>query len=115
MTVENANTVDGIGFSKIDGKVVLTISDHLSWADENTHFDHFEKKIGGYLNFINSGQIFEVFPHSKKCAVRIELMYQYQPTENALIFLSAAKKQLQLLDIELTYNELPEATGCRLV
>ena len=45
MTIENINSVDGMGISKADGKAVLTIADHLDWSDEPHHFDLLEKKI----------------------------------------------------------------------
>lgn len=107
MTVENSNSVDGMGISKADGKAVLTISDHLDWSDEQRHFDLLEKKIGAYLGFIKSGQLQEALPAAKGCSVRIEVIYQHEPSELGSRFLSAARQQLQGADVELAYNPLP--------
>lgn len=107
MTVENINSVDGMGISKADGKAVLTIADHLDWTDEQRHFDLLERKIGAYLGFIKSGQLQEVLPAAKGCPVRIEVIYQYEPSEVGSRFLSAAKQQLQGAGVEFDYNALP--------
>jgi hypothetical protein len=108
MSIEDSGSIDNLGISKGDGKAVLVISDHLNWEDEKTHFNLLEKKIGKYLGFIKSGQLLEVLPDSKDKDVRIELIYQFQPSEMASRFLSAAKQQLQSMGVELTYKELPE-------
>jgi hypothetical protein len=108
MSVEDAGSIDNMGISKSDGKVVLAISDHLSWENEKSHFNLLEKKIGGYLEFVKSGQFVAVLPDSRNKDVRIELIYQFQPSEVASRFLSAAKQQLQSMGVELTYRALPE-------
>lgn len=108
MTVENADIVDGAGISKGDGKVVLTISDHLTWENEASHFTLLEGKIDRYIDFIKSGQLISVFPISQGRSVRIEIICQYPPSELASNFLSTAKKRLKAMDIELSYYPLPE-------
>jgi hypothetical protein len=107
MTVENLDSVDGMGISKADGKAVLTIADHLDWSDEQRHSKLLEKKIDAYLGFINSGQLQEALPVAKACAVRVEIIYQYEPNEAGSSFLRAAKRQLQDAGVELTYSALP--------
>lgn len=107
MTIENSNSVDGMGTSKSDGKVVLTIADHLDWSDEQRHFDLLERKIGTYLGFIKSGQLLEKMPAAQGRAVRIEVFYQYEPSFMGLRFLNAAKQQLQDMGVELAYGALP--------
>ena len=107
MSVENSNSVDGMGISKADGKVVLTIADHLDWSDEQHHFKLIERKIGSYVGFINSGQLEEVLPAAKGCPVRIELIYQYKPSELGSRFLNAAKQQLKSMNVELAFGALP--------
>lgn len=108
MSVDDATRVDGLGIAKRDGCVVLTISDHLTWDDEPNHFDLLEKKLGSYLRFINSGQLIEALPEAKGRAMRIELIHQYQPTDSARRFISAAVRQLSAMGIQLTSQELPD-------
>jgi hypothetical protein len=108
MSIEDAGSIDGLGVSNVDGKVVLVISDHLDWVDERHHFDLLERKIGGYLGFIKSGQLLAAVPDSQDRDVRIELVHQFLPGETASLFLAAAERQLRTMGVELTYKELPE-------
>ncbi|WP_420998502.1 DUF6572 domain-containing protein [Cupriavidus sp. 30B13] len=108
MTVENANAVDGMGIAKDDGKVVLTISDHLTWDDEASHFSLLEQKIGAYLGFIGSGQMEEVLPDSKGRTIRIQVVCQHGPNEAGMRFLTAAQQQLLDMGVELRFGALPE-------
>lgn len=39
MSIERSDVVDGLGISRVDGKVVLTISDHLRWDEPKKHFE----------------------------------------------------------------------------
>ena len=108
MTIEDIGSVDALGISNCDGKAVLTIFDHLSWDDERSYVGLLEKKINTYLKFIKSGQLVEVSPKSRDRAIRIELIYQYPPSESACKILSTTTQQLQSVDIEFVYKPLPE-------
>lgn len=108
MTIECSETVDGVGVSRESGEVVLTISDHLPWEDEGEHFRLLEKKCSGYLDFVRSGQLFEVVPNADNRAIRIDIVCKYQPSDLALEFLSAARLQLKSFGIELSFGPLPE-------
>jgi hypothetical protein len=107
MTVEDKDKIDSGGVDGKAGEVVLIISDHLSWHDEETHFSAVEKKIESYLNFIKSGQVFETFPASKGLTIRIKLVCKYQPSSSAKLFLDAAKRQLAEMNILFSYETLP--------
>jgi hypothetical protein len=108
MTIEKSGVVDGMGISKSDGKVVLTISDHLDWQDGKSHFDLLEKKINSYLGFVKNGQLHDVLPVSKWRLMRIEVVYQYEPSEVGSRFLAEVKQQLQSMGIELVCKRLSE-------
>jgi len=107
MSIENSGVIDSMGISKVDERAVLLISDHLDWADEASHFELFEQKISKYLDFIKSGQLLEALPRAKDRPIRIELVQQHKPTENALRFLNSAKQQLAEMGLEFTYHPLP--------
>lgn len=107
MTIENAGIIDGAGTDKATGEIVLTISDHLSWEDEETHFRLIEKKISGYLDFIRSGQVLKSFPQAQQTPIRIKLIHQYPLTDSASRFLLAAQRQLEKLTIAFSYGQLP--------
>lgn len=49
MSVDNPNVIDFIS-EQDDDKVVLTISDHLEWDDEdNNHLYLLQEKVNAYL------------------------------------------------------------------
>jgi hypothetical protein len=108
MTIENPDSVDGMGISKSDGKVVLTISDHVEWSDEKKHFNLIEKKINAYLDFIRGGQMLEALPNSKGREIRIEIIYQHHPSDIGGRFLMAAKRQLWAEGVDLVYKALSD-------
>jgi hypothetical protein len=108
MSIEDATCVDGLGIGELDGYVVLLISDHLTWDDELSHFGLLEKKLGSYLGFIKSGQLIEKLPEAKGRPIRIELVHEHLPTENAHRFVGAATRQLRDIGVQLTIRALPD-------
>ncbi|HPK29581.1 MAG TPA: hypothetical protein PK979_00885 [Bacteroidales bacterium] len=55
MSVENRMIIDFI--SEKEDNVILTISDHLEWDEENEHIFLLQEKINDYLIAIESGQL----------------------------------------------------------
>ena len=107
MTIENSEVVDGAGIDKETGEIMLTISDHLLWDNEPAHCRLIEKKIGRYLDFLRSGQIWEQFPQAVRGVVRINLIYKCPPSASGREFLSAAQRQLETEGIRFSYGPLP--------
>jgi hypothetical protein len=108
MTVENSGVIDGMGISKKNGDVVLMISDHLTWENEAERFSALERKIGNYIQFSKTQNLVEALPAARGRPVRIQIVYQFEPTETASKFLRAATEQLESLGFGLTYGLLPE-------
>lgn len=108
MTVGNFEVIDALGISKESGEVVLTISDHLTWATPSEHFEILEGKIGRYLDFIQSGQLLESVPDAANRQIRISIFCKYQPSAHAHRFLTAAERQLAEVGVKLSFGELPD-------
>jgi Family of unknown function (DUF6572) len=89
MSINQTDTIDIIGTTP-EGKVVLTISDHHSW-DEAWHLQLLQDKINAYLQFIESGQIFEDYPNAVGRELVVEIAIKYQPTTEATSFLEKTK------------------------
>jgi hypothetical protein len=53
MAVDDKNVIDLVSISP-EGKVVLTISDHLEWNTENDHLLILQDKINLYLGVLES-------------------------------------------------------------
>jgi hypothetical protein len=109
MTVEEADRIDSLGRNRMTGSPALMISDHLPWDEYGEHFELIEKKLGAYLGFVRSGQIWEHIRGERQGQVTIELIYKYPPTPLAERFLSAARDQLlKDDDVVFTYRALRE-------
>jgi len=90
MSVNQTDTIDVISTTP-DGKVVLTISDHHSW-EETWHLQLLQDKINAYLQFIESGQIFDDYPNAAGQQLIIDTVMKFEPTEEATSFLEKAKE-----------------------
>jgi hypothetical protein len=109
MSVDNSEVVDGAGISKETGEVVLTISDHLNWDDEQSHIELIEQKIGRYIQFVESGQLLEAIPTAKDRAIHIRLFLQFSPPNSASKLLLAATAQLAERSLQFSFGPLPDA------
>ena len=87
MSVDQNDKVDVISVTE-DGKVKLTISDHLPWDKENKHLIILQDKINSYLGFIESGEILESYPMAKDANLVISIVLKYAPFGDSLVFLS---------------------------
>ncbi|MFF2484316.1 DUF6572 domain-containing protein [Paenibacillus sp. NPDC058071] len=106
MSVLDKNKIDGIGKSESDNKVALMIADHLDWENELEHLTLLQDKINAYLSFIESGQIYNVYPDAKSVdGFIIDLRFRYKPTENCNKLLEFFRKSTQDLNIEFELHE----------
>ena len=102
MSINQTGTIDIISANP-EGNIVLTISDHHSW-EETWHFQLLEDKINAYLQFIESGQIFEEYPNSIGKKLVIETAMKYKPTSEALSFLEKIKDIVEGAGIEFRWK-----------
>jgi hypothetical protein len=108
MTIEQSDKVDGMGVDAGNGEVVLIISDHLEWVDQAAHFSKLEQKLGGYINFVQSGQLEESVPQAKVMPTRIKLVHQYDPPVEAKSILNSIAQQLAEMNFRFSHESLPE-------
>ena len=90
MSVEQTDVIDVVSKDK-DGTIVLSISDHLDWRNSKEHLQILQDKINTYLNFVDSGEIFEKYPDAKGHPVQIDIRFHYQPSMEAHAFLAKVK------------------------
>lgn len=107
MSVEDASVIDVIGSDPQTGRVVLTISDHLSWEDLDEHAQILRRKVQSYLGFISGGQLDQVRPGATARGVEIGLVFEHEPPSEAEPMLSAITRELAGLGIVLSYGTLP--------
>ena len=94
MTVEQTDVIDIISNIAQEDKFELIISDHLEWDDKNEKLLLLQQKINKYLAFVESGEVYEHYPNSKRSAFTISLACQYRPNEEGTKFLQMVKNIL---------------------
>ena len=92
MSIEQTDKIDFISISP-DSEVVLTISDHLSW-EEDEHLALLQDKINLYLGIIQSEQLLEVYPAAEEHPRVISVIMKFDPPEEAVTFLTQAMEVL---------------------
>lgn len=104
MSVEDKNKIDAISNNKED-MVLLTISDHLEW-DNNEHLLILQEKINSYMDFLESGQIYESYPSALDKKIIIQIVFKYLPNRIAEEFLEVVKEILNKNDYDFKFYQL---------
>lgn len=106
MSVLDKNKIDAISTDK-ENTVVLTISDHLEWED-NEHLQVLQDKINSYLDFIEGGQIYESYPSAVGKKIIIQIVFKYLPNNKAQEFLEKVDKIVKGVGYGFNYYQLEE-------
>lgn len=94
MSIENSNIIDLVTIDK-NGKVVLTISDHLPWDEKNEHLHLLQEKINAYIVSIESGDLYTQYPETEGKAVVIALVIKFNPSRDGEKFIKRVQKLLE--------------------
>lgn len=106
VSIVEKNKIDGIGKSKTENKVALMIADHLDWENELEHLTLLQEKLNAYISFIESGQVYSVYPEAKSVDGFIfDLRCKFPPTENGKKLIEVFRKSTQDLKIEFKVYE----------
>lgn len=103
MSIDQTGVVDAIGIDDSSGEVVLTISDHLEWGNDE-HLLLLQDKLNTYLSFVESGEIFNSYADAKGRSVLINLVCKYSPDEKALGFLGQICGIVEGAGMKFTYQ-----------
>ena len=104
MTIEQERVIDIIGISKSDGTKILTISDHLEWADYENHSMSLQSKINYYLEYIYCNKLNETISESGERNIRIQLIMKHEPPMQATILLKKIEAEIERLGFEFVYS-----------
>ena len=108
MAVDEPGVVDGIGVERDGGAVVLTISDHLDWTDDEPHLLALQAKLNTYLAFVESGELVESYPAAKGRDVVIDVVTRVPLSAAGARFVEQAMSLLRPAGIGLRTRVLPE-------
>jgi hypothetical protein len=101
MGLENIEQVDAIGIEAASGAAILQIVDSWSWDDTKQHLDALRKKLGAYFDFIDSGQVFSLYPHAKGRKLCINVNFRFPLPDEAQRFLKQVSEMAAEAKIEL--------------
>lgn len=106
MSVEDKNVIDFVSIDSPNKKVILTISDHLEWGEENEHLLILQDKINTYLGAIENGELFEKYPKSKDKDFVIEIIAKYEPNNDGYNFLNQVRGILEEAGYDFVFKQL---------
>ena len=106
MAVTDSNKIDFIGLDKESGKVILTISDHLNWEDEENHLVILQEKLNTYISFIESEEVHIEYPESIRRQLQIDIKFKFKPTTNANDFMQKVKDVLSSISVDFSTSVL---------
>lgn len=104
MTIEQTNVVDFVSICTRKNEVVLTISDHLEWDEENEHILLLQEKLNRYLTFIESGELLRSFPSAIGKSIVIDVVCKYPLNAIATEFFKRGVSLFQKAGFRLTYQ-----------
>jgi hypothetical protein len=91
MSVVDRNVID-FGHED-DDKVTICISDHIPWNSEilRAHLEILQDKVNDYLDYIESGQIYDDFGGKGKIA-NIKVIFCHKPSNEAIYYIEKIKE-----------------------
>ncbi|MCK6450687.1 MAG: hypothetical protein L6R19_07485 [Alphaproteobacteria bacterium] len=107
MSIEHSDSVDFVSIDEETGRVLLTISDHLDWQqDEGAHLLMLQNKLNSYLRFIESGEMDRKLPQARGRRVTINLVAQFPLSKQASTFFQNAKSAIERAGFSLEFKLL---------
>jgi hypothetical protein len=107
MSIDQAETIDFAIIDKPSGDLWLTISDHLSWEEnEGSHLVLLQSKLSAYLRFIESGEVFKKVPYAKGRSVVINLVGKFPLSQKADSFFEKARADIADSGLRLQFSPM---------
>lgn len=110
MGLDNLEVVDALGIEKNSDCAILSLFDSWDWEDdERAHLLAIQDKLNNYLDFIESGQIFEDYPPAKNKDLVINVIFRFTPPESAIRLLTYAASVAAQLNVGVRHQTIPDA------
>lgn len=96
MTVEETDKIDRLAFNRQNGDVLLVISDHLDWDEnEGEHLLALQGKLNTYLEFVESGQLYAKYPRATGKRIIFYVVGKFPLSDEASNLYRLAGKAIQ--------------------
>ena len=112
MSVVDRNVVD-FGHED-DDKVTICISDHIPWEADilKAHLEVLQDKVNDYLDYIESGQIYDDFGGKGKAA-NIKVLFCHDPSDEAVNYINKIKETVAENNVLFEWIYRPVNTDTR--
>jgi len=109
VAVDQHDFIDMMSFDKINGDVILTISDHLEWSGTSEHQEILQAKFNAYLAFVENGELVQRYPEAKGRPVVFRVVFKHKPDQEGRMFLERASEIIQLAGFSLRQELFAES------
>lgn len=93
--IHNPDVIDALGYDPKSDVFVLAMFETRAWDGSIQRVTELQNKIDAYLQYIDSGQLWEAQPDAVGKRVRLELRCLYPPDEGIRRFTSDAAEFLR--------------------
>ena len=101
MAVDDLNVIDMVG-TTTENIITLTISDHLDWTNIEEHLFLLQSKLNTYIQYIESGDLYQNFASGKDKSVAIRIYFKNEPKDKLIFsFLEQVSNKLNEINIAL--------------
>lgn len=111
VSITETNKIDLVGTRPDSSIVRLVITDHLAWDDFASHARLLQDKVETYLTFIDSGQLATLPNIPEVPEIRIEVMLQQPPSEEARGFLARLERAVTAFGVAFDVEVWPGDAG----
>ena len=106
MTITQTSVVDFIGVEEEHESVYLAIADHLEWSpEEPEHLLALQDKINTYIQFIESGQVYEAREGIRAFSLKIKVFGAHPLSAEGQAFYRHATEVLRPLNVALEFEQ----------
>lgn len=103
MSLTDPNIIDMWGIPKSDsGTIILGIADHLQWGNKTLQAEHLlalQRKINGYIAFIEGGEIYNKIPAALGMSLVIRVYGKHEVSERGELFFERVAELLRAVGI----------------
>lgn len=105
MSIDQTDAIDFATIDKASDDLWLTISDHLSWEEnEGNHLVLLQNKLNAYLRFIESGEVFEKVPDARGRSIVINVVGKFPLSQKAASFFEKARAAIEGAGFRLQFS-----------
>jgi hypothetical protein len=108
MAIDQLNVVDFAATDPTLNQVILVISDHLEWTDDDEsnklHMYLLQQKVNAYLEFVESGAIYRSYPNAVGRSVVIRVMAKFPMSGEAAKFFEKVRSTVLELGYDIEFD-----------